>query len=72
MFLCNSTKMYGFLGFVQRIDAMSIAVVTHKLGGGRNRPGESVNWAVGIQLLVAVGDKVKKGKFICRFNLTSV
>ncbi|BFZ09177.1 hypothetical protein BsWGS_12216 [Bradybaena similaris] len=47
-------------GYVQRIDAMSIAVVTHKLGGGRNQPGQSVNWAVGIQLLVTVGDKVHK------------
>ncbi|CAG5119942.1 unnamed protein product, partial [Candidula unifasciata] len=49
-------------GYVKRLDALDIAVVTHKLGGGRNLPGELVNWAVGVQLLVDIGDHVQKGQ----------
>ncbi|XP_059154015.1 thymidine phosphorylase-like isoform X2 [Physella acuta] len=49
-------------GYVQRIDAMDVAVAAHKLGAGRNSPGEPVNWAVGLELLVDVGDQVTAGQ----------
>ncbi|CAL1530629.1 unnamed protein product [Lymnaea stagnalis] len=46
-------------GYVRRVDAMDIAVVSHKLGAGRNLPGEPVNLAVGLELLVDIGDQVQ-------------
>uniref|UniRef100_A0A0B7A8J5 Thymidine phosphorylase n=1 Tax=Arion vulgaris TaxID=1028688 RepID=A0A0B7A8J5_9EUPU len=60
----NRTDFYCLIdGYVKRIDAMDIAIVTHKLGGGRNVAGEKINWAVGVELLVDIGDKVIKGEY---------
>lgn len=48
-------------GVVQAIHSLPLAKVLHELGAGRTQPDQAVNWAVGIELLKIVGDKVKKG-----------
>ncbi len=50
-----------FVGFVHHIDAMVCALVVHGLGAGRQKPGEKVNLAVGVELAVQVGSNVAKG-----------
>ena len=41
---------------------MSIGLTAHNLGAGRQIPGDSINYAVGVQLKVQVGDFVNEGK----------
>ncbi|XP_007441569.1 thymidine phosphorylase [Python bivittatus] len=48
-------------GTVQQILAMPIAQVLHGLGAGRTREGQKINHRVGAELLVSVGQQVKKG-----------
>ncbi|CAN9508384.1 unnamed protein product [Ophioblennius macclurei] len=47
-------------GFVD-VDGLTLAKVLHELGAGRSKAGEPVNHSVGAELLVSVGEKVKKG-----------
>jgi len=49
-------------GYVQRIDAMSVAIAVHRLGGGRTTPGADINWAVGVELLADIGTSLKEGE----------
>ncbi len=48
-------------GFVHGIDAMSVGTVAHHLGAGRQKPGDQINHAVGVELKSQVGDFVSKG-----------
>ena len=41
---------------------MVIAEMAQKLGAGRRKAGDKIDLAVGLELLVSVGDKVTKGK----------
>lgn len=43
------------------LDAMSCALVTRDLGGGRMVAGQQLNLAVGLELLVEVGSEVEQG-----------
>nr|KAG5691735.1 hypothetical protein BaRGS_010238 [Batillaria attramentaria] len=47
-------------GFVASIEAMKCARAVHALGGGRNKSGEAIDLAVGLQLAVTIGDKVEQ------------
>ncbi|GFR87620.1 thymidine phosphorylase [Elysia marginata] len=49
-------------GYVESIVAMPVAQVVQKLGGGRDKPGEAINHAVGVELLVHVGDHLEQGQ----------
>ncbi|KAK7476394.1 hypothetical protein BaRGS_00032394 [Batillaria attramentaria] len=49
-------------GFVASIEAMKCARAVHALGGGRNKSGEAIDLAVGLQLAVTIGDKVEQGQ----------
>ena len=49
-------------GTVVDIDGMVLAQVLHALGAGRTKAGEPINHSVGAELLVILGQKVKKGK----------
>lgn len=48
-------------GYVSAIHAMTCARAVHALGGGRNKAGEAIDLAVGLQFSVTVGDQVKNG-----------
>ena len=49
-------------GVVLDVDGLVLAEVLHKLGAGRSMAGEPVNHSVGAELLVSVGQRVKKGE----------
>lgn len=40
---------------------MTCAQVSGSLGAGRTKAGQSIDLAVGLQLLVSVGDKITSG-----------
>nr|XP_046235559.1 thymidine phosphorylase [Scatophagus argus] len=48
-------------GVVLDVDGLVLAEVLHKLGAGRCKAGEAVNHSVGAELLVSLGQRVKKG-----------
>ncbi|XP_061493981.1 thymidine phosphorylase isoform X2 [Rhineura floridana] len=48
-------------GTVQQIFALPIAQVLHGLGAGRTQEGQWINHRVGAELLVSVGQRVRKG-----------
>jgi len=52
-------------GFVQRVDAMGVALAALRLGAGRARAEDSVDHAVGLTGLVKVGDRVARGGPLC-------
>ena len=73
--LCNPQNcIYGILplsknktelkvkcsGVISHIDSLKCAEVTAMLGAGRTRPGDTVAFDVGLQLLVSVGQCVKQ------------
>ena len=41
---------------------MSVGLIAHHLGAGRQIPGDSINYAVGVQLKAQVGDFVNAGR----------
>lgn len=49
-------------GPVLDLDGLVLAEVLHKLGAGRSKAGEPVNHSVGAELLVSLGQVVKKGE----------
>ncbi|XP_030296469.1 thymidine phosphorylase [Sparus aurata] len=58
-------------GVVQDVDGLVLAEVLHKLGAGRSKAGEPVNHSVGAELLVSVGQRVKKGVSWLRLHYES-
>jgi pyrimidine-nucleoside phosphorylase len=48
-------------GFIKRIGAHEIGKSVMSLGGGRERKGDTIDYAVGIEIHRKVGDHVKKG-----------
>ncbi|KAG7218927.1 hypothetical protein INR49_019427 [Caranx melampygus] len=48
-------------GVVLDVNGLVLAEVLHKLGAGRSKVGEPVNHSVGAELLVSLGQRVKKG-----------
>ncbi len=49
-------------GFVQRCDCRSLGLTVLGLGGGRSRPTDSIDFAVGLSELVQIGDQVEVGQ----------
>ena len=49
-------------GYVNRVDAFTVAHACTLLGAGRERKGDAVDLAVGIVLQVKVGDRVARGQ----------
>ena len=49
-------------GFVQRCDCRSLGLTVLGLGGGRSRPTDSIDFAVGLSELVQIGDQVEAGQ----------
>ncbi|MEJ6488190.1 thymidine phosphorylase [Leucobacter sp. USCH14] len=48
-------------GYVQRVDARAVGVGAWRLGAGRARPGDPVDHAAGVEVLVRPGDRVRAG-----------
>ncbi|XP_068995522.1 thymidine phosphorylase [Embiotoca jacksoni] len=48
-------------GVVVDVDGLVLAQVLHKLGAGRSKAGQPVNHSVGAELLVSMGQRVRKG-----------
>ncbi|MCW2288873.1 thymidine phosphorylase [Leucobacter luti] len=51
----------GATGIVQRVDARAVGVGAWRLGAGRARPGDPVDHAAGVEVLVRPGDTVRAG-----------
>jgi thymidine phosphorylase len=49
-------------GFVQRCDCRSLGLTVLGLGGGRSRPTDTIDFAVGLSELVQIGDHVEAGQ----------
>ncbi|XP_020036742.1 thymidine phosphorylase [Castor canadensis] len=56
-------------GTVERILALPLALVLHELGAGRSRAGESLRPGVGAELLVDVGQSLRRGTPWLRVHL---
>ncbi len=48
-------------GIVQRVDARAVGVAAWRLGAGRAKPGDPVDHAAGVEVLVKPGDRVRAG-----------
>lgn len=57
-----------YTGFVHDIDAMKCAIVSGKLGAGRTKSGDPVNFAVGLELNTDVGNKIDKDALWVRIH----
>jgi pyrimidine-nucleoside phosphorylase len=49
-------------GYVQRMDALTIAHASTVLGAGRERKGDAIDLAVGVVLHARIGDRVTRGQ----------
>lgn len=49
-------------GIVQALDARAIGIAAKVLGGGRERKGARIDWAVGVDLVAKVGDRLEAGE----------
>lgn len=48
-------------GYIDHIHSMNLGILSMKLGGGRERKEDKINYAVGLEMKVKKGDKVEKG-----------
>ncbi|HRF94401.1 MAG TPA: hypothetical protein PLZ51_04365, partial [Aggregatilineales bacterium] len=51
-------------GVISKVDAERVAWAAFELGAGRAKKGDPIDHAVGVKILVKVGDIVKKGDII--------
>jgi thymidine phosphorylase len=49
-------------GYLARLDALGVARASIRLGAGRERKGDPIDLAVGVQLEAKVGDQVRRGQ----------
>ena len=56
-------------GFVSEIDARELGLLAVEIGAGRRRAEDPVDPAVGIELLVQRGERVRKGEPLARVHL---
>ncbi len=49
-------------GWIKSVDPMAIALASLELGAGRHRKGDTIDYAVGIEVLGKVGDRVNRGQ----------
>lgn len=53
-------------GYISRVAAKEIALAAFELGAGREKKGDAIDLAVGVKVLVNVGDAVNQGDEIAR------
>jgi thymidine phosphorylase len=58
-------------GWVQAVGAKEIGMSVVVLGGGRTNPGAPVDWRVGVDQLISVGDKVDASTVIAQIHAAS-
>jgi thymidine phosphorylase len=58
-------------GVVQRIDARAIGELAGSLGAARRRLGEAIDPAVGLELLLRVGERSEEGQPVARIHAAS-
>jgi pyrimidine-nucleoside phosphorylase len=56
-------------GFVSRVDALAVGLLTVSLGGGRTRVDQRIDPAVGVELAARVGDRVERGSPLAFLHL---
>ena len=54
-------EFVSILGTIAKLDAMLIAKASWRLGAGRSKPDEAIDYKVGIRILRKIGDSVTKG-----------
>jgi thymidine phosphorylase len=47
-------------GFIQSIDSSKLGIIVQRLGGGRLKSTDKINFSVGIRLLKHVGDEIQQ------------
>lgn len=52
-------------GYIEHIHSMNLGILSMKLGGGREKKEDDINYAVGLEMNVKKGDKVKEGDLLC-------
>lgn len=52
-------------GYIDHIHSMNLGILSMKLGGGRERKEDEINYAVGLEMNVKKGDKVNEGDLLC-------
>jgi thymidine phosphorylase len=52
----------GRSGFVRRCDCRALGLAVVGLGGGRTRPSDSIDFAVGLSKLIQIGDRVERNQ----------
>lgn len=58
----------GTSGWVHRFDAAAVGQAVVDMGGGRHRKDDVLDYAVGVEILVAVGDRLEPGKAVARVH----
>ena len=58
-------------GYIQELDALSVAKACKVLGAGREKKGDPIDYAVGIYLNNKIGDKVSKGCVLAQIYTNS-
>jgi pyrimidine-nucleoside phosphorylase len=53
-------------GYVGEIETERLGIAIIELGGGRKRMGDTIDHAVGLEMLVRVGDPIKRGQRLAR------
>lgn len=54
--------------YVKSIDCLNFGMHCVSLGGGRRKASDKIDFGVGLDLLVQIGSKVKKGEVICKIH----
>lgn len=57
--------------YIKNIDALTIGEVVHKLGAGREKVSDSIDYLAGIKLFFKHGDKVSKGDTLFEIHAKS-
>ena len=55
-------------GFIGGIDALEMGMASVSLGGGREKKGDAIDYAVGLVLRYKVGDPVRAGETLCTIH----
>lgn len=52
-------------GYIDHIHSMNLGILSMKLGGGREKKEDKINYAVGLEMKVKKADRVEKGDILC-------
>ena len=58
-------------GYVEAVDCIAIGETVVSLGGGRRKTGDEIDPSVGIEMNVAVGDRVEAGDLLMRLHCSA-